>query len=269
MMSQNSEIIDFPNIPKNEKKQKWFLLLEPLVAARKLRTEWKKAPLIQVLNQRKGIRTWKSIKAFIDYVLKNVDDAESMFSRASQIKTDPDPDSVIKDMIGELRAVLYLLHKGFKNIRYFRRENIDFTVEFDNNIYYIEVAYIRGPIFKTQRIAFIPEVTQQPVYFLDSKKLVSRLKSLYAEKRNQIIKHGYNESNSIILFISDLEELYEPYLEWDKVQEEHPILHFIKTRKIPTIIFSPATVYEPEPASLNGVFGKLNKFEWDLFNRQI
>nr|NGX29931.1 hypothetical protein [Candidatus Anoxychlamydiales bacterium] len=29
------------------------------------------------------------------------------------------------------------------------------------------------------------------------------------------------------------------------------------------------SVYEPELTALNGVFGKLNKFEWELFNSQI
>lgn len=50
-MLKNPVIIDFPNIPKSSRKQKWFLLLKPLLAARKSKIGWKEAPLIQVLNQ--------------------------------------------------------------------------------------------------------------------------------------------------------------------------------------------------------------------------
>ncbi len=50
-MLKNSVIIDFPNIPKSSRKQKWFPLLKPLVSTRKLKIGWKEAPLIQVLNQ--------------------------------------------------------------------------------------------------------------------------------------------------------------------------------------------------------------------------
>lgn len=248
------------------KNEKWFQLLEPLIVARKLRPKPEDSKLIKVLNQHTGIRTCEDVKKLIELALKNVDSADSMFSRTSQIKTDEDPDGVIDDMFGELRAVPYLLHKGFKNISYCRREDVDFVAEFDNNVYYIEVAYLRGPSFKTQQIACTLETTQQPLYILDSKKLVSRLKSIYDTKEKQIFKHGYNETNSIIFIISDLEEIYEPWLSHDKIKEEHPILRFILTRKIPTVVFGPSSVYEPEASSLGGAFGKLNHFNYDRFN---
>lgn len=62
----------------------------------------------------------------------------------------------------------------------------------------------------------------------------------------------------MILIISDLEELYEPWLSHDVHEENHPILSFILSRKIPTIIYGPGSIYEPSAKALNGAFGRLS-----------
>ncbi|KKK63503.1 hypothetical protein LCGC14_2993620, partial [marine sediment metagenome] len=117
---ENLENRDFSVIPEKEKKQTWFLLLAPIIAARRLRNEPQNSPLSHVLNQSTGpsIHTWKGVKRLIKFVLKMVDNAESIFSRTAEIKTDSNPDGIIRDMFAELRTVLYLDYKGFKNIRY-------------------------------------------------------------------------------------------------------------------------------------------------------
>ena len=268
---ENLENRDFSVIPEKEKKQTWFLLLAPIIAARRLRNEPQNSPLSHVLNQSTGpsIHTWKGVKRLIKFVLKMVDNAESIFSRTAEIKTDSNPDGIIRDMFAELRTVLYLDYKGFKNIRYIRRDNVDFSALFDNKCYYFETAYVRGPSFKTQQPACEQSSNQSPTVILGPKKLLNRFQSIYDKKEKQIIRHGYNEANSLIIIVTDLEEVFEPWLSRHKIQGDHPIENFIKKRKLSTVIFSPASVYEPELTALNGVFGKLNKFEWELFNSQI
>lgn len=259
---------DFPHIPTEEQKEKWFLLIKPLVQARSLRPNPQNSKLLQTLNNKEGIRTWQDIKSSMEAAFKHVTQSERIFSRASQINTDPDPDGVIDDMFSELRAIPYLLCKGFKNIEYNRRDGLDFSVEFDSKIYNIEVAYIRGPSFKTQKPVCESKVTHKPVFELASKKLINRLKSICSDKEDQVRKNGGTPSNSLILVISDLDEMYEPWLNHDTFQGKHPILGFVLSRKIPTIIFCPGTVYEPDTSSLEHVFGKLRAFDWDEFSSQ-
>lgn len=258
---------DFLHISDEEKKMKWFLLIEPLVRARSLRLRPQDSKLLQILDKQEGFRTWKDIKFSMEAAFRNVTKAERIFSRASHINTDSDPDGVIDDMFAELRTIPYLLYKGFKNIEYNRRDGLDFSCEFESQVYNIEVAYLRGPTFKTQEQVFVTE-TNAPIFHLEAKKLVNRLKSIYSAKEKQILKNGGNSSNTIIFIISDLDAMYEPWLNHDKFQGKHPIMGFIISRKIPTVVFSPGTVYEPDANSLKGVFGKLKAFNWLDFSCQ-
>ncbi len=261
--------MDFAHIPQEEKKAKWFLLLEPLVKARKLRPLPEKSPLLAVLDKESGIKTWRDIKSSMETAFRHVISSERIFSRASQINTDTDPDGVIGDMFAELRTIPYLLYKGFTNIEYNRRDGLDFSCEFNGNHYEIEVAYVRGPTFKTQKQVFIDESTAAPIFQLEAKKLVNRLKSVCDEKEKQVLKYGRTYANTLVFVISDLDELYEPWLNHDEFRGNHPILGFVISRKIPTVVFSPGTVYEPPSTSLDGVFGKLKIFDWTVFSNQF
>jgi len=191
--------------------------------------------------------------------------SESIFSRASQIHTDSDPDGVIDDMFAEARTIPYLFLKGFKNISYSRRKGLDFSAEFDDQSYNIEVAYIRGPTFKTQKHAVIADSTGAPVFRLEARKLISRLKTICKAKEKQASKYGGDPSNTIVFIISNLDEMYEPWLNHDKFEGAHPIMGFILSRKFTTVIFSPGTVYEPPASALNQRFGVLQPFDWEKF----
>lgn len=261
-------MIDFQHIPIEEKKEKWFLLIEPLANVRSLLPYPESSPLLTILGKEKGLKTWLDVKLSMEIALRNVINAESIFSRASHINTDPEPDGVIGDMLAEVRTIPYLLYKGFKNIEYNRREGLDFFGEFENQAYNIEVAYLRGPTFKTQKQVFVSETTEAPIFCLEAKKLINRLKSICDKKEQQIVKHSGTAANSLIFILSDLDEMYEPWLNHDEFQGKHPILGFVLTRKIPTIVFSPGTTYEPDASSLNGTFGKLKAFDWLDFSRQ-
>ena len=146
---------------------------------------------------------WKILKVYIEFALANVIDSKSIFSRSSEIKGAEDPDGVIEDMFAELRAILYLHFKGFQNIKYNRRNGLDFIAEFEGEIYFIEVAHLRGPSFKTQELA--PTDTKTPL--LGSKlgptKLVSRLKSIYSKKSDQIKRNKVFADNDIHIDVSN------------------------------------------------------------------
>lgn len=260
---------DFSHIPEPEKKEKWFLLIEPLVKARRSHPNAQDSRLLKVLEKQEGFGTWRSVKLLMELTFQHVANSERIFSRTSQIHTDPNPDGVIDDMFAEARAVLYLLLKGFKNIGYNRREGLDFSAEFANQTYSIEVAYIRGPTFKTQMPVFVNEPTSVPIFQLEAKKLINRLKTICSAKERQASKHGGNPSNSIIFVISDLDEMYEPWLNHDKFEGNHPIQGLVLSRKFPTVIFSSGTVYEPTASSLNQAFGALRSFDWEEFKLMI
>lgn len=246
---------------------KWFLLIEPIAKARRSRPNSQSAQLLRVLEKREGFRTWKDIKLIIENSLQHAINSERIFSRASQIHTDPDPDGVIDDMFAEARTIPYLVLKGFKNIEYNRRDGLDFSAEFNNQIYNIEVAYIRGPTFKTQKSIFINKVTNEPVFQLEARKLINRLKTICTNKEKQASKHGGNPTNTIIFVISDLDEMYEPWLDHDKFECNHPIQGFVLSRKYPTVIFAPGTIYEPSASFLNQTFGMLQPFDWEKFKQ--
>lgn len=261
-------ISSFSHIPEEERKMKWFLLIEPLARVRSSRPDPQNSRLLRTLDKQEGLGAWKDIKYSMEAAFKNVMNAERIFSRASHIKTESNPDGVIDDMFAELRAIPYLLYKGFKNIEYNRRNGLDFSCEFEGQTYEIEVAYLRGPTFKTQEQVFLAESVSAPIFRLEAKKLINRLKSICDEKEKQVLRHGRNDSDALIFVISDLDELYEPWLNHDEFQGKHPILGFVESRKIPTIVFSPGSIYEPDSASLNGAFGKLTLFDWSDFSNQ-
>ena len=57
-------------------------------------------------------------------------------------------------------------------------------------------------------------------------------------------------------------ETHEPWFDHAKINNLHPIQYFVKTQKIATVVCGSGTVYEPDPDSLDGAFGRLNRFSW-------
>lgn len=255
---------NFQHIPEQEKAAQWFLLLEPLIRNRASRPNPETSPLLIVLNNK-----WKNPKVVIEFALKNCKNADQIFSRSSEIKSEQNPDNIIDDMFSELRAIQYLVQKGFSDITYHKKNSVDFTATIQGNTIGIEVAYIHGPNFKTQEI--YPDATNKfsPVYKLGSHNTINRLISIYQKKEKQITNHGYNQSNAIILIVSDLQELYAPWLDHELIENKHPVEYFVLNCFIPTVIFAPGTIYEPNNEALNGLFGELTQITPRIFQKPM
>ena len=269
----------FDHIPISERSTKWFSLLEPVLQARLARENPAESRLIQTLNEIRGSHDWKTCKKIIETNLELVENGERIFSRKKEVQFADNPDHPIEEMIAEFRAIGYLRQKGFSNLKYFRQEGSDFQVTFENQLYHIEVTYIHGPNLKTfhhnpDSVDVI--LDRNDPNYLDkrqellknwdfSKKLLDLLKSKYLKKENQILKRNVPLDNSLILIITDLEETNEPWFDHVRIEGLHPILHFVKTRKIATVVHGSGTVYEPDPTALAGVFGKLGIFAWEKY----
>lgn len=257
-------MMNFPHIPEQEKSEQWFLLIEPLAKVRLSRPTPESSKLLKALDKANGLSSWKSIKLTMNLALQHVTNADQIFSRASELHENPHPDGVIDDMFAEARTVPYLVLKGFKDIIYNRRTGLDYLASFNDQTYNIEVAYIRGPPFKTQKSVFI---AGRNILELDSKKLISRLKTICGTKEKQVVKHKGNSSNTMIFVISDLDEMYAPWLNHDQFEGNHPLLSFVLSRQFPTVLFASGSVYEPSESALNKNFGKLRPFNWEEFKQ--
>lgn len=270
----------FPHIPDAEKECLWFCLLEPLVQARQKRDNPEESRLIQTLNMTQGSHTWETLKNSIETTLSDVKNSERIFSRVKEVEAAENPDNPIEEMFAEYRAIGYLRQKGFTNLKYFRQKGSDFQATFRDEIYHIEVTYIHGPNLKTfhhnpDLIDTIlsktdPNYLQKKEELLKkweySKKLTNLLQSRYQKKESQLQKRKVPNKNSIILIITDLMETHEPWFNHEKINSDHPILHFVKTRDIATIVHGSGSVYEPEPTALEGVFGELRPFAWENYS---
>ncbi|NGX53359.1 MAG: hypothetical protein K1000chlam4_00069 [Chlamydiae bacterium] len=255
----------FNHIPESEKKKEWFLLLKPLLDARFARDCPHKSQLIHGMNLTDETYGWKSIKYYVERCLKHATDGKSIFSRVKEIKATSNPDYIINDMFAELMAIPYLLQKGFTDLKYFRRNGVDFHVKYNGQSYYVEVTYVHGPNMKTFHCN--PEPNFEGKNWDYSRKLINLLRNKYREKEAQILKKNLPLSNCIILIFTHLEETHEAWFKHAKIDGIHPILNFVITQKIATIVHG-ISVYEPEPTSLGGVFGKLNTFAWKNYSNQ-
>jgi hypothetical protein len=256
----------FEHIPETEKKKLWWLLLYPLVQARLQREKRSDSKLLKVLNNVNGLRTWKDIKNVIEVAINNVQEGKRILGRTAEIKGSRDPDSIIDNLFAELQTALYLLIKGFKNIRYFRRDQVDFHAEFEGSIFHIETTYVQGPNFKTQEYVYGPPDQSMPkTYRIRPNKLIRLLKKTYANKQKQLVRHQGTPQNSLLFMVTDLEETYAPWLAHASIQGIHPLLQFILDCEFPTVLFGAGSVYEPHPTAWNGVFGQLAPFNWENY----
>jgi hypothetical protein len=259
----------FDHIPHEERNSNWFILLGPLLVERLLRGDAEKSPLLSAMNRTDGFSSWKGIKVLIEEVLKHVLYGERIFSRASEVETNPNPDDPIADMFAECRAALYLLQKGFHELSYSRQNDIDYRTKFDGKTYHVEVTYLHGPDFKIFGNSNPDQTVMKPGEEWDySRKLINHLKSKYSKKESQFTRRSLDCSFCLILMITDLMETHEPWFDHAKINGLHPIQYFVKTRNIATVVHGCGTVYEPDPTSLGGVFGKLNRFSWENYPRE-
>ncbi len=256
----------FEHIPESEKKKQWFCLLSPLIQRRIDRSNYFNSPLFEALNRTEGPSSWKTLKDLIEEVLTNVTNGEKIFSRNSEIANDPIPDNPIADMFAECRAAIYLLKKGFYNLVYFRQNNIDYHADFDNETYYIEATYLHGPDFK------VFNDSNPSAHFIKShekwdysRRVREFLKEKYLNKESQFLKRSLDPLRCLVLIFTDLMETYEPWFDHAKINDTHPIQYFVETQQIATVLHGCGSVYEPAPNSLNGTFGRLNKFSWENY----
>jgi hypothetical protein len=258
----------FNHIPREEKNSRWFSLLSPLLEARLLQSDAERSPLLSAMSRTEGSSSWKGIKTLIQEVLGHVNNGERIFSRKSEVMTNPNPDDPIADMFAECRAALYLLQKGFYELSYSRQDDIDYRAKFDGKTYHIEVTYLHGPDFKIFGNSNPDETIVKPGEKWDySRRLINFLKSKYLNKESQFLKRSLDFSECLVLMITDLMETHEPWFDHAKVNGLHPIQSFVKTQNIATVVHGSGTVYEPDPDSLGGTFGRLNKFSWDNYPR--
>lgn len=255
---------NFDHIPDEERQKQWFIILSLLVKKRQLKSDFEESPLLVALNRKEGHASWKTIKILIEKVLHKVKGGERIFSRATEIENDPNPDNPITDMFAECKAAVYLLQKGFYDLEYFRQDNIDYQAKFDDELYYVEVTYLHGPDFKIFGDSNPnPQVLKQGEKCDYSKKLTHFLKSKYSNKEIQFLKRNLDSSKCLLLLITDLMETHEPWFDHLKINDLHPIQYFVKTQKIATVLCGSGTVYEPDSDALGGKFGQLNRFSWD------
>jgi hypothetical protein len=240
---------NFPNIPNEEQKKAWFLLWIPIIKARLTCQNSKESPLLKRLETNEGLYTWQSLKIITEFALTQAKNADQIFTKIAR-KIEPDvkePDEIINEMFAELKAIPFLKQRGFENLVYQRENSVDFQATLNGERIGIEVTYVHGPSFKTQKID--PEINQfaeNPIYTLTSKKLINRLKSIYDEKEKQVLKHGYTASNAIIIIFTHLLEVYQPWLNHVPIDGKHVLQYFVDSCEIPTMIFGPGcTLYEP------------------------
>jgi hypothetical protein len=255
---------NFEHIPVEEKQKQWFLLLSPLLEKRKLHSHFETSPLAQALIRENGPSSWKIIKVLIEKVVQNVKNGNRIFDRCSEVENDPKPDNPITDMFAECRAALYLLQKGFYDLTYFRQNNVDFEAKFDDEIFYVEVTYLHGPDFKIFGDSNPKPNLLKPGETWDySRKLKDFLKAKYSNKEKQFLNRNLHPNKCLVLMVTDLMETHEPWFDHIKINGIHPIQYFVNTQNIATVLYGSGSVYEPDPAALDGKFGKLNKFSWD------
>ncbi len=244
----------FPHISEAEKQKEWFILLKPIIERRRSCINSNKSRLLQVLSDENA---WLKLKKIIECSLKVCMDSKKIFFRiASKISFDEkkDPDEVIDEMFAEIRVIPLLCVLGFEDLRYNCKNNVDFNAILKKESFGIEVTYINGPNFKTQK------KIGESYYQLSPKKLINRLKSAYDSKINQVSKHC-SQCNAIIIIVTDLEESYLPWLEEQPFKKKHPIQYFVDSCKIQTIVFGAgSTLYIP-----NSLQDKLQSFDKDKY----
>ncbi len=141
------------NIPNEEKSKKWFCLWRPIIENIQKLSCYRESNLLRTLSQSDTTYNWCTIKHLTEYALENARDAKKIFSRISnKLKSDTvDHNEIINQMMAELRAVPILNTFGINDLTYTREAGVDYNGRLKERSVAVEVTYICGPNFKTQK----------------------------------------------------------------------------------------------------------------------
>src|ERR1700733_440040 len=231
-------------VPVEEQQKEWYLLWKPIIERCQECANANEIHLLQVLSNNEGTFTWKTLKHLTEFTLNNAQSTSAIFSCISnKIKTNKDDQNeIIQEMLSEIRVIPCLVIFGFKNLIYQRENSLDFIGSISNISKNIEVTYIRGPNFKTQTISTkLSQSGKTPIYELKPKKLISKLKSIYQEKEEQVINHS-KQNESILFIVTNLLEGHQFWLENQPYEGKHPIQAFVDSCSIPTIVLAPGLI---------------------------
>ena len=243
----------FDKVPSIERKEVWFVTLVPIVNNLLKRDNPAGSRFIQTLFD-KSYSGWNALKNAIVWAQANIENWEQIFAISARTESSNDPDTVIYAALAEITAAKYLFLRWFERIS-FNKTGIDISSFFQDQPWNIEVTFISGEDFKTQVEAF-PSIDEHisPTYCLESRKLISRLKSKYQEEEKQLGKWFDNKRNCAIVIVTHLFETRAQMLSHDEIDGLHPIQFFVKSCVVPTIVIGSGSIYEPVACFINGRF---------------
>jgi hypothetical protein len=222
-----------------------------LIAAFLDRDHPEKSEFLRTLFDKSYATSWESLKKIIEWAQQHIQNWQQSLGVTPRIRSDQNPDNIIRAVLAELGSCKYLFLRGFRTF-IFNETGIDIQATFDSRPWNIEVTYISGQDFKTQTKIKSKQDVILPAYALDSHKLINRLKSKYQEEKDQLARSLPNLDNCLIIIVTHLLETYAPWLEHEA--DIHPIDRFVQSCEIPTVVIGSGTIYEPEAPFVKGRF---------------
>lgn len=183
---------------ENLEKTDWFKYIKPIYEKRKKLENPGDSRLIFAIDNNKYDR----LGQLIERVISNITNAKQIFGITKQLNNKNEkvnPDGKIDDMIGELRAVWYLVDCNYKNIIY-QKKKVDFICEKDSVKYAVEVKFIRDSDFRTKRLGkdlgfnFSNEGT----------KIIEILEKKYTKAKTQIKKYHMDDYIPFIVIVNNI-----------------------------------------------------------------
>jgi hypothetical protein len=247
------DTFDPDKVPEQERQDQWFKTLEHLIKNLLQRENSNQSLFMRTLFDKKHC-DWNLLKGMIEWAESNIKNWEQVFALSNRIKNDPSPDIVMYSALSEITAAKYLFLRGFQNLT-FNKDGVDIDATLNGNHWKIEATYISGDDFKTQKAIYPPRGEgMSPFYQLDSTKLLNILKSKYNQESKQLKKTGARKENSLIVIVTYLMETYATWLSHEVVNGLHPILDFVQSREIPTVVIGAGSIYEPAASFISGPF---------------
>ena len=214
---------------KSLEKISWFKCIKPIYEKRKKLKNSEASQFISVIDNGK----YDGLEYLIKKVIDNVINAEQIFGITRQLNEKVNPDEKIDDMIGELRAAWYLVDRGYKSIVYQKKE-IDFICKKDSVKYAVEVKFIRGSDFKTERLG------KDLGFNLSNEaiKMTEILEKKYTKAETQIKKYHMEDCIPFVVIVNN-----NPLL--SNFGYNHEVKKWCGSKDIKTIILSNSSnVYE-------------------------
>lgn len=247
-------------IPEFEQAKPWLKHWLPIIEKRIRSQNPQESSLLKVFSTSVGVHTWRTMKYLTEYAFVQCKDSQKIFTHVVSRMKNNDSDYIIDEMLAELRAIPALMVFGITDIQHYKESNIDFTGKLADEQIVIEVSYIRGPSFKTQRC--VNSDSPMKYYELKPQKLINRLKSKYDEEEIQMQKHcNLISAIKIIFLVTDLEEVYQPWLEDQSYNGKHPIQAFVDSCEIGTILLGPGSI----PYISEKLASKLKAFDRNVY----